>query len=415
MTEQNGLSRRSVLKSGIAALAGAGAIAGAYAEPPQAVDAHRQNDRSSSDPGPRNGSLQEQNADSFMPPSTDHGSEPAFKYSFSLSHNRTYQGGWAREVTVRDLPISKDLAGVNMRLTAGGIRELHWHIPAEWAYMIYGKARITAVDSQGRSFVQDVGPGDLWYFPSGIPHSIQGLAPDGAEFVLVFDDGAFSEFDTFQISDWMAHTPREVLAKNLGVPKPSLDRIPERELYIFQAGVPGPLQSDQSVSGGREGQVPTPYFFQLGEQQPTKRTRGGEVRIADSSNFKASVSVAAAVVRVKPGGLRELHWHPNADEWQYYISGQARMTVFAASGRARTMDFAAGDVGYVLRSTGHYIENTGDSDLVFLETFRSPYYQDISLSQWIAHTPPELIADHLHIDKETLAAIPREKAVIVPL
>jgi len=125
--------------------------------------------------------------------------------------------------------------------------------------------------------------------------------------------------------------------------------------------------------------------------------------------------VAAALVAVRPGGLRELHWHPNADEWQYYISGKARMTVFAASGRARTMDFLPGDVGYVLRSTGHYIENTGDTDLVFIETFKSSYYQDISLSQWIAHTPPELIAQHLHIDKATLAAIPREKAVVVPL
>ena len=183
-----------------------------------------------------------------MPPPTDHGDEPAFKYSFSLSHNRTYKGGWARQVTVRDFPTSKDLAGVNMRLTSGGIRELHWHVPAEWAYMVYGKARITAVDPQGRSFVQDVGPGDLWYFPSGIPHSIQGLAPDGCEFLLVFDDGGFSEFDTFQISDWMAHTPREVLAKNFGVAGQALDPIPSRELYIFQAGLPQDLKADQQAA-----------------------------------------------------------------------------------------------------------------------------------------------------------------------
>ncbi|MBV9434539.1 MAG: cupin domain-containing protein [Acidobacteria bacterium] len=416
MKEDNGVSRRSLLKSGIAALATATAATGYAAGSAQAADRQTDrgsSDRSSSNPGPRNSALQEQNTDSFQPPSTDHGDTPAFKYSFSLSHNRTYKGGWARQVTVRDFPISKDLAGVNMRLTAGGIRELHWHVPAEWAYMIYGAARITAVDSQGRSFVQDVGAGDLWYFPSGVPHSIQGLSPDGAEFLLVFDDGAFSEFDTFQISDWMAHTPRSVLAKNFGVSEAALRPIPERELYIFQAPVPGALESDQRAAG-RE-QVPTPYFFSLRAQEPARKTRSGEVRIADSKNFAASISVAAALVRVKPGGLRELHWHPNADEWQYYVSGQARMTVFAASGRARTMDFAPGDVGYVLRSTGHYIENTGDSDLVFIETFKSSYYQDISLSQWIAHTPPELIAQHLHIDMQTLAAIPREKAVVVPL
>ena len=409
MPEKRAVTRRKVLKSGIAAIASAGTMSAAFSQ----QSGH--DDRSSSNPGPRNPSLASQNADSFMPPATDHGDEPAFKYSFSLSHNRTYQGGWARQVTVRDFPISKDLAGVNMRLTAGGIRELHWHVPAEWAYMIYGKARITAVDSQGRSFVQDVGEGDLWYFPSGIPHSIQGLAPDGCEFLLVFDDGGFSEFDTFQISDWMAHTPREVLAKNFGIAGSALDPIPSHELYIFQAGLPQELKADQQAAAGSEGEIQNPYFYRLGAQDPAKRTRGGEARIADSKNFKASTTVAAAVVTVRPGGLRELHWHPNADEWQYYIRGNARMTVFAASGRARTMDFAPGDVGYVLRSTGHYIENTGDTDLVFVETFKSSYYQDISLSQWIAHTPPDLIADHLHIDKKTLATIPREKAVVVPL
>ena len=408
MAEESGVTRRNVLKSGIAAIASAGTIASAFGQ-----QSANQEDRSSSNPGPRNPGLASQNADSFMPPATDHGDEPAFKYSFSLSHNRTYNGGWARQVTVRDFPISRDLAGVNMRLTAGGIRELHWHVPAEWAYMIYGKARITAVDSQGRSFVQDVEQGDLWYFPSGIPHSIQGLAPDGCEFLLVFYDGNFSEFDTFQISDWMAHTPREVLAKNFGVHAAAMDPIPAHELYIFQGTLPQSLTSDQQASSS-EGAVPTPYFFKLRSQEPVKRTRGGEARIADSKNFKASTTVAAALVTVHPGGLRELHWHPNADEWQYYISGKGRMTVFATGARARTADFEPGDVGYVQQTLPHYIENTGETDLRFLEMFKSSFYQDLSLSEWLSHTPPELVMAHLNIDKATLDALPKEKLVIVP-
>src|SRR3989454_12198933 len=100
-----------------------------------------------------------------------------------------------RSVTVRELPVSKSMAGVNMRLTAGGVRELHWHTAGEWAIMLYGTARITAIDAAGKRFVADVKKNDLWYFPSGIPHSIQGLQPDGAEFMLVFDEGYFSEPD----------------------------------------------------------------------------------------------------------------------------------------------------------------------------------------------------------------------------
>ena len=130
--------------------------------------------------------------------------------------------------------------------------------------------------------------------------------------------------------------------------------------------------------------------------------------------FKVSTT-AMALVTVHPGGLRELHWHPNADEWQYFISGKGRMTVVATGNRARTLDFQAGDVGYVQQTLLHYIENTGDTDLVFLEMFKSSYYQDLSLSVWLAHTPPELVMAHLGIDKATFDAIPKDEPVIMPV
>ncbi len=234
---------------------------------------------------------------------------------------------------------------------------------------------LTAVDEDGNQFVDDVNKGDLWFFPSGIPHSIQGLEPDGCEFLLVFDDGAFSEDSTFLISDWFAHTPKSVLAKNFDWPESALDPIPKQELYIFPADVPGP------IDGNRIGQRARQSFSHRLLSQPPRQTSGGTVRIADSRNFPASKTVAAALVEVEPGGLRELHWHPNADEWQYYIDGEARMTVFASEGKARTFDYRAGDVGYVPHAMGHYIENTGSTTLRFLEMFRSDRFADISLKQ----------------------------------
>ena len=171
---------------------------------------------------------------------------------------RQSSGGWTRQVTARELGVSKTIAGVNMRLNAGGIRELHWHKQAEWAYMLYGTARITAIDQQGRNFVDDVGVGDLWYFPGGIPHSIQGLGPDGCEFLLVFDDGDFDEDDTFLLSDWFKHTPSEVLGKNFGVPADLFGHTPDpSKLYIFKAPVPGPLGPDKLM-----GAEPVPRNLQ---------------------------------------------------------------------------------------------------------------------------------------------------------
>jgi oxalate decarboxylase len=409
-------TRRRFLELGSGAMAGAGilSIQGQNQQSGGYRDQSQQKDKATSDPGPANQAIDAQNPDSFSPPPTDHGAVSTFKYPFSFAHKRLEDGGWSREVTVRELSISKSIAGVNMRLTAGGVRELHWHAAAEWAYMLYGKARITGFDTHGKPFISDVGVGDLWYFPAGVPHSLQGLGPDGAEFMLVFDDGSFSEYETVQLTDWTAHTPLEVLAKNVGVPESAFKNIPAHELYIFQADVPGSLEDDIRAIGGASNMTSERFDFHMLALPPTRRTKGGEVRIADSSNFTVSRTIAAALVTVHRGGMRELHWHPNADEWQYFISGKARMTVFATSGRARTMDFQAGDVGYIQQTFPHYVENTGETDLVFLEMFKSSSYQEITLNEWLSHMPPELVAAHLHMDKATLDAIPKDKIAVVP-
>jgi len=361
------------------------------------------------DPGPRNVLLDQLNPSMLTPPSTDHGTFPNLKFSFANAHNRLSEGGWAREVTARELPIATTLAGVNMRLTPGGVRELHWHKQAEWSYMLNGRARITAIDQDGHNFADDVGEGDLWYFPAGIPHSIQGLE-EGCEFLLVFDDGNFSENSTFLLSDWFAHTPRDVLAKNFGVAESDFAGIPSHELYIFQAPVPGKLSSDK-VSAPK-GKVPRSFSHHMQAQKPI-RTEGGTVRITDSNNFPVSTTIAAALVEIEPRGMRELHWHPNNDEWQYYIEGNGRMTVFAAEGKARTFDYQAGDVGYVPFAMGHYIENTGNTPLRFLEMFKSDHYADVSLNQWLALTPPELVQQHLHLSQQVMSRLQKQKRPVV--
>jgi oxalate decarboxylase len=376
------------------------------AHPPQPI----RGDQGAPIIGPSNPTREAQNPDILVPPREDHGTLPNLRWSFADSHMRLSEGGWGRQTTVRELPIATEIAGVNMRLKAGAVREMHWHKAAEWAFMLKGRARITAIDANGCAFQDDVGEGDIWNFPAGIPHSIQGLEGDGCEFLLVFDDGNFSEEETFLVTDWLAHTPREVLAKNFGVPESAFARIPEKELWIFQTTVPGPLAADR-VTGA--GPVPMSYSHRMMAQEPI-RTKGGTVRITDSSVFPAAKTIAAGLVEVEPGGLRELHWHPNVDEWQYYISGEARMTVFASQGNARTFNFQAGDVGAVPFPMGHYIENTGTTRLRFLEIFRSDHFADVSLAQWLAFTPRELVRAHLNIDESVLAKVSTRKAPVLP-
>ena len=413
--DSNPLSRRKFLGNSSAALVAiAGMQVAARAQEQTPIRSKDHQLVNELEPQPKNMALDAENPSSNFSPETDSGGQPPFKYPFSFAHKRIEGGGWTRQVTVRDLPISKKMAGVQMRLIKGGVRELHWHVGAEWAFMISGSARITAVDQKGRGFVEDVNEGDLWIFPGGIPHSIQGLGPDGAMFLLVFDDGNFNEFETFLLTDWLHHTMPEVLAKNFDVPESTFAKVPPKELFIFERPLPRPLEEEKRAVEAGTGAVPNSFAFFTGKMAPTKVTKGGEVKIVDSKNFPAS-NIAAAIVRLKPGGLRELHWHPNEDEWQYYVKGMGRMTVFAAGGRARTMDFQAGDVGYIDRSVPHFIENTGDDDLVFLEVFPTPEYQDISLAEWLAHTPSRLVDQHIGTGEDFLNKLQKKEMVITPL
>lgn len=381
------------------------ATAGALPEP-------RVDGRGGVETGPRDVLRERENPDLLTPPVTDSGTMPNLRFSFADAHMRLESGGWTREVTVRELPIATTLSGVNMGLNPGnpsGVREMHWHKEAEWQYMLSGSARISAIDPQGRNFVDDVGEGDLWYFPAGWPHSIQARE-DGCEFLLVFDDGDFSENSTFLLTDWFEHTPNSVLAKNFGLLESAFDGVPPHELYMFPAAAPGPLGVDEVA--GPAGGTPLSMTFRMSQMEAIA-CPGGRVKIVDSTNFPLAKTIAAALLEIEPGGMREMHWHPSADEWQYYLEGQARMTVFASSGVARTFDYRAGDVGYVPKVMGHYVENTGDGPLRVLEMFRSDRFEDVSLNQWLALTPPELVKAHLHFSDEAMATLRKQKQILV--
>jgi oxalate decarboxylase len=407
------MKRRSVLAGVAAGAVAIGASAAAQTRfgnpdrPPEG--AINSTPKALSEPGPQNPVLRDVLPSFNNPPPTDVGGMAIPWASFNLAHKRIQAGGWAREVTTKAFPISKDIAGVNMRLGPGGVRELHWHQQAEWAIMVSGEVRITTLDSKGRAEVADVREGDIWYFPPGLPHSLQGLGADGGEFVLAFDDGDAGEFNTLMVSEWLAHTPPDILAQNFGVPADKFKNIPLDQLWIYQGAQAGPLSADQAYAASSAGRPDHPFIFRMGSMVPTLRQPGGEVRIVDSSNFPVSKTVAAAMVTLRPGGLRELHWHPDADEWQYFIKGSGSMTVFNSGPAAQTVDFKPGDIGYVKKSLGHYIKNTGTTDLVFLELFKSDHFSEVTLAQWLANTPRQLVREQLRCDDATLDVIHKLK------
>ncbi|KAF8602766.1 oxalate decarboxylase [Ceratobasidium sp. AG-I] len=346
--------------------------------------------------GPQNIALERQGPDFLAPPTTDSGSVENVKWPMGLSHNRLQTGGWARQQSERDMPIATAMAGVDMRLEAGAIREMHWHLTAEWGYVMDGSCRVNSVDQLGRNYMAEVYPGDLWYFPEGIPHAIQGMndTANGCEFLLVLDSGTFSEDSTFMLTDWMAHIPKEVLAKNFRVNASAFDHIPSQELYILESAVPEVTAQQENVVSPA-GTVPLPFTFAASKATATNVT-GGSVKIVDSRTFEIAKTIAMA-----------------EPEWTFFLEGSARITVFASSTNARTFDYQAGDIGYIPPSFGHYVENTGNTTMKYLEIFNTDVYEDISLNQWLALTPPDMVKAHLQLDDATIAQLQKVKPVVV--
>ncbi|KAF4781989.1 oxalate decarboxylase family bicupin [Colletotrichum scovillei] len=368
----------------------------------------------SPDPGPRTYDYEKLNPDLFAPPGTDKGDVENAMWPLGLSHNRlgSQEGaGWARQQNTKVLPVASAMAGVDMKLQPNAYRELHWHTSAEWALMLKGCCRIAAMNEDGKSFVDDVCEGDVWFFPKGVPHSIQAF-DQGTEFLLVFDQGSFSEENTFLASELFLRNPLSVLSKNLKTDVSAFDKIPKDQLYIFN-GTPAPKDIEQQNQTSSAGSLTgaESYTYHWSQQKPFQ-VPGGSVKILDPQTFPIAENFSAALVVVQPGAMREIHWHTTSDEWNYFLQGSGRITIFEAPEASRTFDFTAGDVGYVKVGDSHYIENTGTEDVIFLEVLQAPKFSDISVAQWLALTPKQVVKDTLGLSDEVIAAIPKEKEYI---
>jgi len=266
-------------------------------------------DLGSTDPGPRTYNYDRLNPDALAPPASDYGNVAQAKWPMGLSHNRILPGnaGWSRQENVQNLPIATAMAGVDMKLAPWAYRELHWHKANEWGLMLNGSARLQTLNEDGQTFIDDITEGDVWYFPSGVPHSLQGL-DEGAEFLLVFDQGDFDDGGTSLASEMFLRNPKEVLSKNLQAPLSDFDDIPKDQLYIFN-GTPAPKDlKEQNVTGSAGfASGADSYTYHLSKQEPYE-TPGGSIKIIDPINFPIAHNFSAALITIKPGAMREIHW-----------------------------------------------------------------------------------------------------------
>jgi oxalate decarboxylase len=250
----------------------------------------------------------------------------------------------------------------------------------------------------------------VWCFPRGWGHSIRGIGSSECHFILIFDDGAFAEEHTLSITDWLAHTSPAVVSQSLGLGMKWVANLPKGEAYFAV----GPVPDGRAARATPQPKptLATTHRYPLGAQQPRRVPGGGAQWTVTANEFPISTTLSASVLEIEPGAMRELHWHPHADEWQYYLEGAAEMAVYLGMGHTVTEQFVTGDIGYVPMGAGHYIRNTGSSILRLLIGFNNGHYHSHDLNAWLASNPPDVLATNLDLPLTVAEALPKETLFI---
>lgn len=341
------------------------------------------------------------------------GKLPRFRYALDTADPEEWPGGLVRVQTTKQLPVAARIAAATFRMKPGALRELHWHDCAEWALVLSGHMRTTILHPDGAAEANDFGPGDVWYFPPGHGHMLQNVGPGEARFILSFDDGNFDEVATFSGPAFLSKLPRSVVARSLGVAEADLAGMVDGRNYLGQ-GRPAPPDPEPFRKGPARRPAHTNKYPFL-SSEPTRRTPGVTEWRVTVDEFPISKRMCAAVLELAPGALRELHWHPISDEWQFALAGSVRVGAVGPGPHTPSgvEELSAGDVGYVPRNYGHYIENAGAGTARVLLVFNTGEYQAVDVSDWLANNPAPVVADILRLPDAVVARFPNQDEFVV--
>jgi oxalate decarboxylase len=339
------------------------------------------------------------------------GDPVTFTTSLDKGPIKATSGGWARDITTKGLPIATGIAGAHLYLNPGGVREMHWHNSAEWAYILAGHCQVTVVDPKGETEVANYAPGDLWYFPKGHAHAIQTLGNEPCHAVLAFDDGQYAEHGTFGLSDWISRLDAASLALTLGVPKDVAAKLPPAEVYIKQ----GDVIARGSAAANAVQVLPRQrtHRYRLMARAPRVSTPGGTIHIASAKEYPISTAMTAVVTKLKPGAMHAPHWHPDANEWHYLARGRTRVTLFATDKRIATAELSPGDCAYIPQGCGHIVQNIGSEECEIVGVLDKGAYAESTLAEWVARVPRQLLANNLGLPAQAFVSTPQPHSAIV--
>ena len=334
------------------------------------------------------------------------GDAQAFSASLDSGPIKATSGGWARDLTAHQLPIATGISGAHLFLQPGGIREMHWHASAEWAYVIAGRCQATVLDPAGDMEVVSFGPGDTWFFPAGHAHAIQTIGHQPCHAILTFDDGLYGDHGTFGLSDWLSRLDGSALRSALGLPAAVSADLPKGEVYIMQGPI---LAEDRAARDEPPLEAARSHRYALSRAPAAVENASGMLRSAPAAAFPVSTTMTGFSQSLQPGCIHSPHWHPEANEWHFLLRGRTRVTLYEPEKRMAVAEMKPGDCAYLPRAAAHMVQNIGGEPCAFVGVHDAAAYRECSLSQWLAHAPRQVIAANLGLPESALESLGTEQ------
>ncbi len=317
-----------------------------------------------------------------------------------------FPGGTRIQADANNLPVLKRMSLYYLELDPQGVREPHWHVNAnELAYCLEGSAIFSILGTNSQKERFQISAGELAFVPQGFLHSIENSGTGPARFAIVFNHELPHELG---LSGSTAALPHNLLAATFGTDEKIWDFLPSghENIVITQKDNEAPANISKWDTNK----------FKLSGIDPQADLKWGKVAKARKEFFPILNGLTCYDLKLKVGGLREPHWHPNAAELDYVVSGRARMMILSPEGSLDTFEVSKGDVVFIPAAYFHYIENIGEEDLHFAIFFDSEIPQDIGISGSLGFYSNQMLASLYQVDPALLEKLPKpqESCLIAP-
>jgi oxalate decarboxylase len=312
-----------------------------------------------------------------------------------------HDGGTRAMANENNFSLLKGMALYSLRLHSGGVREPHWHPnAAELSYCLAGRALMTIFSPGAGHDTFTVDPGEIVYVPRGYLHHIENIDHGDTKFAIAFNHELPEDIG---ISGSTGSMTDSVLGATFGLPSEyfaSFKRSSHDLLITPKSNTVVPTTTYQKI--------PNYHKFNLKAFPPMVQGRGGTVSLGNANNFGILDGLACYLLTLKPKGIREPHWHPNAAELDYVIAGRGRMTVFSPGDRVDTFEVGPGEIVFIPSAYFHYIENVNaDEDMQFAVFFNHERPEDIGLSGAFGAYSNDVLGSVFGLQPKILESLPK--------